>query len=126
MHYYTLGSVVMLVLSAFTNVEQNGIVIRGRYLMPEVADNGTPPDNDPLHGVTLRMMVEKLQSELGWSGLADKIHIKCFDVDPSVDSSLKFLRRTAWAREKVELLYLYVFHKKKAGELAIRRREGKK
>jgi uncharacterized protein (DUF2132 family) len=80
------------------------------------------PDGDPLHGVTLQMMVERLEDELGWEGLAEKIHIRCFDVDPSVGSSLKFLRRTPWARQKVELLYLYVFHKKKAGELAKRRR----
>lgn len=84
---------------------------------------GTEVPGDPLHGVTLRMMVERLQEELGWEGLAEKIHINCFDVDPSVDSSLKFLRKTPWARQKVELLYLYVFHKKKAGELARRRRQ---
>ena len=78
---------------------------------------------DPLHGITLQMMIERLHQEYGWEALADKIHIKCFDVDPSVASSLKFLRRTPWAREKVELLYLYTFHKKKAGELAKRRRD---
>ncbi len=78
--------------------------------------------DDPMHGITLKMMVEQLEESYGWEGLADKIHIKCFNVDPSVDSSLKFLRRTPWAREKVELLYLYTFHPKRAGELARRRR----
>jgi uncharacterized protein (DUF2132 family) len=105
--------------------------------MPDTPDASTPPDDghagsstgrleaDPLHGITLRMMVERLHSELGWDGLAEKIHIKCFEIDPGIESSLKFLRRTPWAREKVELLYLYTFHKKKAGELARRRRAGK-
>jgi len=77
---------------------------------------------DPMHGVTLQMMVERLQEKLGWAGLALKIPVKCFESDPSVNSSLKFLRKTPWAREKVELLYLYTFHPKRAGELAKRRR----
>ena len=79
---------------------------------------------DPLHGVTLRMMVERLQERLGWAGLAEKVPVRCFENDPGIDSSLKFLRRTPWAREKVELLYLYTFHPKRAGELARRRRGG--
>ena len=80
-------------------------------------------EQDPLHGVTLQMMVERLQEKLGWEALADQIRVKCFDKDPSVASSLKFLRKTPWAREKVEQFYLYTFHKKRAGELAKRRRE---
>lgn len=78
--------------------------------------------DDPLHGVTLKDMVERLRDEYGWDGLGEKIRIRCFLSDPSVDSSLKFLRKTPWAREKVELLYLYAFHKEKAAELARRRR----
>lgn len=78
---------------------------------------------DPMHGVTLLMMLQRLVDALGWAGLAEKIHIKCFDSDPSIESSLKFLRRTPWAREKVELLYLYTFYPKRAGELARRRRQ---
>lgn len=78
---------------------------------------------DPLHGVTLQMMLERLVERMGWDGLAGKIHVKCFSSDPSVQSSLKFLRRTPWAREKVELLYLYTFHPARAAELARRRRE---
>lgn len=81
-----------------------------------------PRDDDPLHGITLRMMVERLSERLGWAGLAEKVPVRCFENDPSVDSSLKFMRRTPWAREKVELLYLYTFHPKKARELAVKRR----
>ncbi|WP_411695541.1 VF530 family DNA-binding protein [Glaciecola sp.] len=68
--------------------------------------------NNPLHGVKLQMIVEQLHEKYGWDGLAYRINIKCFKSDPSVKSSLKFLRRTPWAREKVERLYLKTFHKK--------------
>ena len=62
--------------------------------------------NNPLHGVTLEQIVTALVNHFGWPGLAKHIDIKCFKVDPSVKSSLKFLRKTPWAREKVEQLYL--------------------
>ncbi|MDR5589243.1 VF530 family protein [Christiangramia sp. SM2212] len=62
--------------------------------------------NNPLHGVKLATIVEKLHDYYGWDGLADRIDINCFSSNPSVKSSLKFLRRTPWAREKVERLYL--------------------
>jgi len=65
---------------------------------------------DPLHGVTLAMMLERLLEKYGWPGLAKRIRIRCFESDPSVASSLTFLRRTPWAREKVQDLYLYAFH----------------
>ncbi|MBN2873535.1 MAG: DUF2132 domain-containing protein [Spirochaetales bacterium] len=68
------------------------------------------------------MMVERLHERLGWEGLADHVRVKCFEAEPSVSSSLKFLRRTPWAREKVELLYLYTFHPKEARERARKRR----
>ena len=68
--------------------------------------------NNPLHGVKLQTIVEKLEAEYGWEGLAYRININCFKSDPSVKSSLKFLRRTPWARDKVERLYLKTFHKK--------------
>lgn len=61
---------------------------------------------NPLHGITLKAIVEELVSRHGWEGLGDLINIRCFTHDPSVKSSLKFLRRTAWARTKVERLYL--------------------
>jgi len=63
-------------------------------------------EGDPLHGITLKMMVIELHAELGWDGLAARIDIKCFTENPSIKSSLTFLRRTPWAREKVEYLYL--------------------
>ena len=61
---------------------------------------------DPLHGVTLEMQVNALVARYGWSELGNRIKINCFRKDPSVKSSLKFLRRTPWARAEVEALYL--------------------
>ena len=63
-------------------------------------------ENNPLHGITLEAIVTKLVNHYGWERLAGKIAINCFLKDPSVKSSLKFLRKTPWAREKVEQLYL--------------------
>ena len=65
-----------------------------------------PGSGDPLHGVTLKMIVTRLQERYGWQELGQRIKIKCFTNDPSISSSLKFLRRTPWARQKVEELYL--------------------
>lgn len=62
--------------------------------------------NNPLHGVTLKAMMEYLVNEYGWDELADRIQINCFAFEPSINSSLKFLRKTDWARAKVERLYL--------------------
>jgi uncharacterized protein (DUF2132 family) len=62
--------------------------------------------NDPLHGVTLEAMLEELVARHGWSELGTRIAIRCFNHEPSIKSSLKFLRRTAWARAAVEQLYL--------------------
>ena len=61
---------------------------------------------DPLHGITLKTIVTELVDELGFEALSEQINIRCFTHDPSISSSLKFLRRTPWAREKVEKLYL--------------------
>ncbi len=66
--------------------------------------------NNPLHGVTLKVMLEKLVGEIGWQKMADNVDIRCFQYDPSIKSSLAFLRKTPWAREKVETLYLDTFH----------------
>ncbi len=63
---------------------------------------------DPLHGITLEAMVTGLVDALGFEQLGRQIDIRCFNVDPSIRSSLKFLRRTPWAREKVENLFLHV------------------
>lgn len=62
--------------------------------------------NNPLHGVKLVDILEYLVKEYGWNDLGSVIDIRCFNYDPSIKSSLKFLRKTPWAREKVEKLYL--------------------
>ena len=73
-----------------------------------------PRHPDPLHGVTLQAMLEHLVERYGWDGLGRRIAIRSFTHDPSVASSLKFLRKTPWARAKVESLYLHsVAHPRK-------------
>jgi uncharacterized protein (DUF2132 family) len=67
--------------------------------------------NNPLHGVKLEMIINTLVEELGWEELGRRIRVNCFNFDPSVKSSLKFLRKTPWAREKVEKLYLEIMNK---------------
>ncbi|GGX96311.1 VF530 family protein [Vogesella alkaliphila] len=62
--------------------------------------------NNPLHGVTLEAMLTELHAHYGWDGLASRIKVRCFSHDPSIKSSLAFLRRTPWARDKVEALFL--------------------
>ncbi|EMN1165311.1 DUF2132 domain-containing protein [Enterobacter hormaechei] len=69
-----------------------------------------PISNDPLHGVTLEMQVNALVARYGWNELGNRIKINYFRKDPSVKSSLKFLRRTPWARAEVEALYLDSLH----------------
>ncbi|PKN06020.1 MAG: hypothetical protein CVU72_06605 [Deltaproteobacteria bacterium HGW-Deltaproteobacteria-7] len=68
----------------------------------------TEQPKNPLHGVTLEMILNQLVDQLGWEQLAKIININCFMNDPSIKSSLKFLRRTPWARKKVEELYLLI------------------
>ena len=63
--------------------------------------------NDPLHGMTLKAILEELVERCGWAELGETIRIRCFQSDPSISSSLKFLRRTPWARKQVEELYLF-------------------
>lgn len=62
--------------------------------------------NNPLHGITLERMLTELVAAMGWEAMGNAVPIRCFTHDPSIASSLKFLRRTPWAREKVEALYL--------------------
>lgn len=84
-----------------------------RGSMINIASETRPTQiNNPLHGVKLQTIVEELEAEYGWDGLAYRININCFKSDASVKSSLKFLRKTPWARDKVERLYLKTFHKK--------------
>lgn len=62
--------------------------------------------NNPLHGVTLERLLNELVDAYGWEGLAREVPVRCFEFDPSIKSSLTFLRRTPWARARVEALYL--------------------
>jgi len=64
---------------------------------------------DPLHGITLKEILEKLVARYGWEELSNRIRINCFYENPSINSSLKFLRKTPWARAKVEELYISGF-----------------
>lgn len=68
--------------------------------------NEEPGKRDPLHGVTLEVILTRLVEQYGWEQLGGRIPIRCFTHDPSIKSSLHFLRRTPWARKKVEELYL--------------------
>lgn len=69
-------------------------------------------NKDPLHGITLAAMLDNLVEKYGWEELGSRINIRCFNHDPSIKSSLKFLRKTPWAREKVEKLYVKSLRKK--------------
>lgn len=71
--------------------------------------------NNPLHGIKLEQIINDLVAYYGWEHLGTRIPIRCFTHDPSVKSSLKFLRRTPWARTKVEALYLEVLEKQDGG-----------
>ena len=77
----------------------------------------TPPPpaqpRNPLHGLTLEAIVTALVAHYGWSGLAERIPVRCFGHEPSINSSLKFLRKTPWARAKVEGLYLYMLREQR-------------
>lgn len=68
----------------------------------------TSQPRNPLHGVTLEQILTSLVEHFGWDALGEQVRIRCFTHDPSIPSSLRFLRKTPWAREKVESLYLYV------------------
>lgn len=70
---------------------------------------------DPLHGITLEQILTKLVEIYGWAGLGERIDIRCFNNDPSIKSSLKFLRKTPWARQKVEGLFIVSLNKKDPG-----------
>ncbi len=78
----------------------------------------TAQPHNPLHGITLEAIVVALEAYYGWDGLAQRVAIRCFTLDPSVVSSLKFLRKTPWAREKVESLYLFMLREQKRQSLS--------
>ena len=71
---------------------------------------------NPLHGLTLEAIVLELEAYFGWVELGERIPVRCFTHDPSVNSSLKFLRKTPWAREKVEGLYLFMLREKRRSQ----------
>ncbi len=74
--------------------------------MSDSSDKPQQQTNNPLHGVTLEVIINSLVKHYGWAELGQQIKIRCFTTDPSVKSSLKFLRKTPWARKEVEALYL--------------------
>jgi uncharacterized protein (DUF2132 family) len=73
---------------------------------------------NPLHGLTLEAIVRELEAYFGWEELGERIPVRCFTHDPSVNSSLKFLRKTPWTREKVEGLYLFMLREKRRSQRA--------
>ena len=79
--------------------------------MNDVTPNQEQPRN-PLHGLTLEEIVRELEAYFGWVELGQRIPVRCFTHDTSVNSSLKFLRKTPWARDKVEGLYLFMLREK--------------
>ena len=81
--------------------------------MPKPAPESAPQPRNPLHGVTLETMVAALADYFGWQGLGERIPVRCFQSEPSVASSLTFLRKTPWAREKVEGLYLFMLREQR-------------
>ena len=76
--------------------------------MPNDNPAERPHPKDPLHGVTLETILQQLVAHYGWEALGREIDIRCFNHEPSIASSLKFLRRTPWARERVESLYVHM------------------
>jgi uncharacterized protein (DUF2132 family) len=70
-------------------------------------------ETDPLHGVTLERILNELEAHFGWKTMGDRVRIRCFTSDPSVQSSLRFLRKTPWAREKVEAMYLAMLRERR-------------
>ena len=76
--------------------------------IPETLNAPTKQPHNPLHGMTLEAILTALVAHYGWPGLGERIAVRCFTHDPSIPSSLKFLRKTPWARDKVEGLYLFM------------------
>ena len=70
--------------------------------------------NNPLHGITLKQILEELLENYGWEQLGFRVSINCFNENPSINSSLKFLRKTPWARQLVEELYISMIEKRRA------------
>ncbi|NKI93587.1 VF530 family protein [Rhizobacter sp. SG703] len=84
--------------------------------------NAPAQPRNPLHGLTLEALLTELVSHYGWDGLAERIQLRCFSIEPSIASSLKVLRKTPWAREKVESLYLFMLRERDRAARASRPR----
>ena len=95
------------------------MVLETRLLLRPVSPFGhsmsAEQPRNPLHGITLEQIVTELVAHFGWAELGQQVRIRCFTDNPSVASSLKFLRKTPWARAKVESLYLFMLREKKRG-----------
>jgi uncharacterized protein (DUF2132 family) len=97
--------------SSHRSPQGEGIPLSDQPVDPPEAEAPKAPTQqarNPLHGLTLEAIVTALADHYGWDELGQRIPIRCFNVDPSVGSSLRFLRKTPWAREKVESLYLFM------------------
>lgn len=82
------------------------LLIKRKMNMDDATIIKNEQNNNPLHGITLKEILEALIAKYGWAELGNHINIRCFTTDPSINSSLKFLRKTPWARTKVEELYV--------------------
>lgn len=94
--------------------------------MSETEHSETEHSNDPLHGITLKALLTTLVERYEWAGLAQKIDVACFRNDPSIKSSLKFLRKTPWARAKVEALWISDARKAERNRQRNKRRAGRR
>lgn len=94
--------------------------------MTETEHSETEHSNDPLHGITLKALLTALVERYEWAGLAQKIDVACFRNDPSIKSSLKFLRKTPWARAKVEALWISDARKAERNRQRNKRRAGRR
>ncbi|MBK9573432.1 MAG: DUF2132 domain-containing protein [Rhodoferax sp.] len=81
----------------------------------KVPDPSPAQPRNPLHGLTLEVILTRLVEHYGWVGLGERIPVRCFTSEPSIASSLKFLRKTPWARDKVEGLYLFMLREARRG-----------
>jgi len=88
-------------------------------MQPPSSPPNPPPaqPRNPLHGLTLEAILNALVAQYGWAGLAERIPVRCFSHEPSINSSLKFLRKTPWARDKVEGLYLFMQRDRQRAEV---------
>ena len=87
--------------------------------IPSMSADHRTNTKDPLEGKTLKAILTELYEHFGWNGLARQISINCFKIDPSITSSLKFLRKTPWARSKLEKIYFSFIQGKRARDLSI-------